>query len=106
MDEEKLSAEESQVLDALKEIIDPELGIDLVNLGLIYDVTVTGKHCDVTMTLTTMGCPIGNVLASQISQAVMSVPVVETCDLNLVWEPAWNIDMMSRYAKVALGVHG
>ena len=106
MDKKDLSAEELQVVAALEKVIDPELDVDLVDLGLIYDVTVTDKHCDVTMTLTTMGCPIGNVLASQISQAVMSVPVVETCDLNLVWEPAWNIVMMSRYAKVALGVHG
>lgn len=105
MDTDKLSPVESRVLAELEKVIDPELGIDIVNLGLIYGIKVTDEHCDLTMTLTTMGCPIGNVLANQISQAVMSADGVTTCDLELVWEPAWDISKMSRYAKVALGVH-
>lgn len=102
-----LSPIENNVMASLEDVIDPELGIDMVNLGLIYGIKVdeTG-HCVVTMTLTTMGCPLGNLLADSITDAVTSVEGVNTCDINLVWEPAWSIDRMSRFAKVALGIHG
>lgn len=105
--EKQFSPVENKVMAALEDVIDPELGIDMVNLGLIYDIKVDDKgHCVITMTLTTMGCPLGNLLADSITEAVTSVDGVETCDINLVWEPAWSIDRMSRFAKVALGIHG
>ncbi|AKP64376.1 hypothetical protein FC99_GL000604 [Levilactobacillus koreensis JCM 16448] len=98
---------ESKVMTSLEDVIDPELGIDMVNLGLIYDINVDDEgHCIVTMTLTTMGCPLGNLLADQINQAVMGVDGVTACEIDLVWEPAWDMDKMSRFAKVALGIHG
>ena len=104
--DKKLSPVENKVLAALEDVIDPELGIDMVNLGLIYKINVDDKgNCVITMTLTTMGCPIGNLLADSISEAVTSVEGVNTCDIDLVWEPAWSIDWMSRFAKVALGIH-
>ncbi|AYM01624.1 metal-sulfur cluster assembly factor [Levilactobacillus yiduensis] len=106
LDEEKqLTPAESQVMKALEMVIDPELGIDLVNLGLIYDVTVTGDTCRVDMTLTTMGCPLTHVLDEAIKQVVTAVEGVEHCEINLVWEPAWDMAKMTRYAKVALGIH-
>ncbi|MCT4456024.1 metal-sulfur cluster assembly factor [Lactiplantibacillus paraplantarum] len=102
-----LSPVEDAVMKSLEQVIDPELGVDMVNLGLIYGVDVDDNgSCTVTMTLTTMGCPLGNLLASQINQAIMSVDGVKDCELDLVWEPAWGIDKMSRFAKVALGIHG
>lgn len=98
---------ENKVMDALEDVIDPELGIDLVNLGLIYDVKVDDKGiCTVTMTLTTMGCPLGNLLNESITKAVTSVDGVNECKINLVWEPVWDISRMSRFAKIALGIHG
>ncbi|MFQ9705771.1 MAG: metal-sulfur cluster assembly factor [Limosilactobacillus pontis] len=98
---------ENKVMDALEKVIDPELGIDLVNLGLIYDVKVDDDgNCTVTMTLTTMGCPLGDVLNEKITAAVMSVDGVTSCKINLVWEPVWDISRMSRFAKIALGIHG
>ncbi|MCH3922762.1 MULTISPECIES: metal-sulfur cluster assembly factor [Limosilactobacillus] len=101
------SAIENQVMDALEKVIDPELGIDLVNLGLIYDVRVDDQGtCTVTMTLTTMGCPLGDILNRDITSAVLSVDGVDDCKINLVWEPAWDISRMSRFAKIALGIHG
>ncbi|MTV81823.1 metal-sulfur cluster assembly factor [Secundilactobacillus folii] len=104
---EKFSPIENKVMTALEDVIDPELGIDMVNLGLIYDINVDDDgNCVVTMTLTTMGCPLGNLLADSITEAVTSVDGVKTCDINLVWEPAWDMDRMSRFAKVALGIHG
>lgn len=105
--EKPFSPIENKVMDALEEVIDPELGIDLVNLGLIYDVTVDDQgQCTVTMTLTTMGCPLGDFLNEAITNAVTSVDGIEKCDINLVWEPVWDISRMSRFAKVALGIHG
>ena len=98
---------ETKVMAALENVIDPELGIDMVNLGLIYDVQVyeEGK-CLITMTLTTMGCPLGDLLNSEINKAVKSVDGITECDINLVWEPAWDMSKMSRFAKIALGIHG
>ena len=98
---------ENKVMAALENVIDPELGSDLVNLGLIYDVQVyeEGK-CLITMTLTTMGCPLGDLLNSEINKAVKSVDGITECDINLVWEPAWDMSKMSRFAKIALGIYG
>jgi len=102
-----LSPVEDAVMKSLEGVIDPELGVDIVNLGLIYGVEVTADgNCTVTMTLTTMGCPLGNVLAGQINQAIVSVAGVKACELDLVWEPAWDMSKMTRFAKVALGIHG
>ncbi|KRL75127.1 metal-sulfur cluster assembly factor [Secundilactobacillus paracollinoides] len=111
MADEELGTEfspiENKAMTALEDVIDPELGIDMVNLGLIYDINVDDDGaCVVTMTLTTMGCPLGNLLNDQITQAIVSVDGVTACDINLVWEPAWDMDRMSRFAKVALGIHG
>jgi metal-sulfur cluster biosynthetic enzyme len=111
MVKEALGAEfspiENKVMESLEDVVDPELGIDMVNLGLIYDINVdaSGK-CLVTMTLTTMGCPLGNLLSDQITQSVLSVEGITDCKINLVWEPVWNMDRMSRFAKIALGIHG
>lgn len=95
-----------KVRAALGEVIDPELGVDLVNLGLIYGIDVDQQgSCTVTMTLTTMGCPIGDLLDRSINFAVKSVDGITDCQIHLVWEPAWTIDRMSKYAKIALGIH-
>lgn len=103
---DEFSPIENDVMTALQEVIDPELGIDLVNLGLIYDVVVKEKDCTITMTLTTMGCPLGDLLAQQIVDAVTSVDGIDSCQINLVWQPAWNMSMISRYGKISLGIHG
>ncbi|WP_251575046.1 metal-sulfur cluster assembly factor [Limosilactobacillus agrestimuris] len=103
--DKQLSANEQAIMTALKKVIDPELGIDLVNLGLIYGVDVDDDgNCIVTMTLTTMGCPISDVLYAMIKKAVLGTPQIETCKINLVWEPAWTPDKMSRFARIVLGV--
>ncbi|EEI20647.1 Fe-S protein maturation auxiliary factor SufT [Lentilactobacillus hilgardii] len=101
-----LSPIEQAAMASLQDVIDPELGVDLVNLGLIYNVSVDDTHCIVTMTLTTMGCPLGNLLTDQIKTAVTAVDGITTCKIHLVWDPVWDINKMSRFAKVALGIHG
>lgn len=103
---EEFSPIENDVMISLEDVIDPELGIDIVNLGLIYDVVVKEKDCTITMTLTTMGCPISNLLEQQIMDAATSVEGISKCQINLVWQPVWNVSMISRYGKISLGIHG
>lgn len=107
-DEEKktLSPVEAKVYQALEKVIDPELGIDIVNLGLIYGIKVDDQgKCVITMTYTMMGCPLSDYLNKTIMAAGQSVTEVQKCRINLVWEPTWNPSMMSRFAQMALGIH-
>lgn len=100
-------AEEHQelILELLMKVIDPELGIDVVNLGLIYEVIFddAGK-LTVIMTLTTMGCPLIDYIVGDIRYAMSHVPGVEEIDVELTFEPHWEISKMSRFAKIALGI--
>ncbi|MDV7719950.1 DUF59 domain-containing protein [Pediococcus ethanolidurans] len=89
----------------LSKVIDPEIGVDLVGLGLIYDVQVDEEGlCTVTMTLTMMGCPLTDVLNDAITEALMTADEVKKVRIDLVWEPIWTIDRMSREARVRLGM--
>ncbi|QUW21665.1 metal-sulfur cluster assembly factor [Sporosarcina sp. Marseille-Q4063] len=93
------------MLGAIENVIDPELGIDIVNLGLIYDVELDEEGtAKVTMTLTSMGCPMGPQIVANIKQELMELPEVKDVDVNIIWSPPWSKDNMSRYAKMALGV--
>ncbi len=95
------------MLGALENVIDPELGIDIVNLGLVYDVALDEAGvATVTMTLTSMGCPMGPQIVGNIKQELLELPEVKEVEVDVVWSPPWSKDMMSRYAKMALGVHG
>lgn len=94
------------IVQRLVTVIDPELHIDIVNLGLVYTIDLDNDGiCLIEMTLTTMGCPLTNVLADMVAKAVKEVPEVKNVDVEFVWEPAWTIDRMSRFAKLSLGVH-
>lgn len=93
------------ILGALETVIDPELGVDIVNLGLVYEVDLNDEGVAmITMTLTSMGCPLGPVIIDQIRTALFELPEVQDVDVNIVWNPPWSKDNMSRYAKMALGV--
>lgn len=95
-----------QAYEALSHVIDPELGIDLVNLGLIYDATLSPEGvCEITMTLTIVGCPLTDWLADSIHDALINLPGVKSIDIEITFEPAWNETMMSRAAKLQLGIH-
>lgn len=102
---EEIEAIKKEILSQLETVIDPELGIDIVNLGLIYgfELEKDGK-CTVNMTLTTMGCPLADVLTDQIHAALKEVSEITDVTVNLVWYPAWTTDRMSRYARIALGI--
>ncbi|MGX6977680.1 metal-sulfur cluster assembly factor [Vagococcus elongatus] len=94
-----------RILACLETVIDPELGIDIVNLGLIYGVELDENGlCTIKMTLTTMGCPLADVITEEIHEALSSIPEIRETDVKLVWYPAWTTDRMSRYARIALGI--
>ncbi|GAA0433166.1 metal-sulfur cluster assembly factor [Lentibacillus halophilus] len=96
---------QENILGGLENVIDPELGIDIVNLGLIYNVDLDDNGlCTVTMTLTAMGCPLAAHIEQDVRRAIADIPEVEEIDVNIVWDPPWDKDKMSRYAKIALGI--
>lgn len=92
-----------QVFDALRVVEDPELGMDIVELGLLYDAEVEGPAVHVTYSLTSMGCPVGPFIEQQIREVVEGMEGVETVDAELTWEPPWSPERMSDDAKFILG---
>lgn len=103
--EEDVAKIKNRILEALETVIDPELGIDIVNLGLVYEIRFEQNgHTEIDMTLTTMGCPLADLLTDQIHDAMRGIPEVINTEVKLVWYPAWSVDKMSRYARIALGI--
>ena len=93
-----------EVVDALRAVEDPELGMDIVELGLLYDVEVQGKSVKVTHSLTSMGCPAGPMIQEDIDAVVRgNFPDVEQVELELTWDPPWTPERMSDDAKFILG---
>ena len=92
-----------EVEEALTNVIDPELGLDFVELGLIYGVDVTGSDVHVTFTLTSPGCPIGPQVSEQIEEFVGELDDVEEVTSTMTFSPPWTPDRMSEDAKFALG---
>lgn len=93
------------IIEALKEIYDPEIPVNIYDLGLIYGVEVTDNgHAVVTMTLTTPNCPVAESMPAEVELRVSAVPGVSTADVNLVWDPAWDPQKMSDDAKLELGM--
>ena len=92
------------VLDALKEIYDPEIPVNIYDLGLIYGVEVDEGHAVVTMTLTTPHCPVAESMPAEVELRVSAVPGIATADVNLVWDPPWDPQKMSDDAKLELGM--
>ncbi|MBP2623067.1 metal-sulfur cluster assembly factor [Streptococcus oricebi] len=103
---EEIDAIKNRILESLEQVIDPELGIDIVNLGLIYEIRFNGENgeTEIDMTLTTMGCPLADLLTDQIHDALRTLPEVSKVEVKLVWYPAWTVEKMSRYARIALGI--
>ncbi|AND79145.1 metal-sulfur cluster assembly factor [Streptococcus pantholopis] len=103
--EEEVAHIKDRILEALEMVIDPELGIDIVNLGLVYEIRFEDSgYTEIDMTLTTMGCPLADLLTDQIYDVMKAIPEVTETKVKLVWTPAWNIEKMSRYARIALGI--
>ena len=96
-------ASEEEVYEALEEVIDPELGLDFVSLGLVYDVDVEDSEVFVTFSLTTPACPIGPQVSEQMREFVGELDGVEKVHPKMVFDPPWSPEMMSEDAKFALG---
>jgi metal-sulfur cluster biosynthetic enzyme len=94
---------EEDVTEALSNVIDPELGLDFVELGLVYDVNIDGGKVDITFTLTTPACPIGPQVSEQMKEFVGEIDGVEEVVPTMVFTPPWTPDKMSEDAKFALG---
>ena len=94
----------ARVMEGLKEVHDPELGINIVDLGLVYDVSIDDDTVHVTYTLTTMGCPIGPLIEEQIRRMIEPIEGVDQVDAEMVLSPPWTPDKMSEEAKAALGM--
>lgn len=91
------------VREALENVIDPELGLDFVELGLVYDIEIEGSEVNITFTLTSPGCPIGPQVSEQMDEFVGDLPGIEKVNTKMVFTPAWTPDLMSEDAKFALG---
>lgn len=92
------------VIAALKEIFDPEIPVNIYDLGLIYGVDVTDGHVVVTMTLTTPHCPVAESMPAEVELRVGAVPGAGDVEVNLVWDPPWDPQLMSDEAKLELGM--
>lgn len=105
----KKKEEKEQIIEriilALKEVYDPEIPVNIYDLGLIYTVDINAEgHVDVQMTLTTPGCPVAQTFPGTVEQAVNQVDGVNDCTVELVWEPPWTQDRMTEAARLELGI--
>ena len=93
------------VILALKTVFDPEIPVNIYDLGLIYDVAVDAEnHINIQMTLTSPGCPVAQTFPGTVEQAVNKVEGVSDCTVELVWEPTWTQERMSEAARLELGI--
>ncbi len=95
---------EETVLENLKQIIDPEIGINIVDMGLIYGVDIQAETVDITMTLTSPGCPAGGQLVNGTQHVTQQLDGIDEVNVNVVWTPRWTPEMMSEEAKDELGI--
>ena len=94
---------EEIVLEQIKQVIDPDLGLNIVDMGLIYGVDINDDIVDITMTLTSPGCPAAPQLLNGSQTVVQQLDGVEEVNINVVWTPPWDPEMMSEEAKLELG---
>ena len=98
--------DQEAILDALRQVKDPELNLNVVDLGLIYSCEIldAGRRVEIKMTLTAPGCGMGPILAQDVQQRIESLPEVETAAVEVVFDPPWNQNMMSEAARLELGL--
>jgi metal-sulfur cluster biosynthetic enzyme len=104
--EQKPAVTEDAIREELKNVVDPEIGLDVVSLGLIYDVKIDGGHVDVVMTLTSPGCPVAGPFMASVQSAVSQLPGVTDCHVDLTFSPPWDPrTMASDEAKMMMGFY-
>ena len=94
----------NKIIDEIRKIYDPELPVNIYELGLIYDIKVIGRKAEIKMTLTTPNCPVAESLPKEVKESVMQVEEIDDVDLKLVWDPHWTKDMMSDAARLELNL--
>ena len=97
-------ADKAAIIAALETVQDPEIPVNIYELGLIYDIQVKGRKAEIKMTLTTPNCPVAESLPKEVKEGAMQVEEIDDVDLQLVWEPPWTKDMMSDAAKLELNL--
>lgn len=95
---------EERVLESLSDVYDPEIPIDIVNLGLIYGLDIEGRKVKVRMTMTSPGCPASTQIVNESKMLIEEIPGVEEVDIDVVWDPPWDPSKMSEEAKESLGM--
>ena len=93
-----------QIVEKLKTVYDPEIPVDIYELGLIYDVKLDGKKASLDMTLTSPHCPVAETLPMQVRRTVEEIPELEEVEVKIVWEPPWDKSKMSEAARLELGL--
>jgi FeS assembly SUF system protein len=99
------SPTEKQIIEAIQTVYDPEIHVNIYDLGLIYGIEIDGTTVKVKMTLTSAFCPAAESLPSEVKEAILEVEEVENVELDIVWEPPWTQDKMSDEAKLELGIY-
>ena len=93
-----------KVIEEIKKIYDPEIPVNIYELGLIYDISIKDKDVSIKMTLTTPNCPVAESLPKEVKDSILEIKEVNNVDLDLVWDPPWNKSMMSEAAKLELNL--
>ena len=93
-----------KIINEIKKIYDPEIPVNIYELGLIYDIKVDDNNVEVKMTLTSPNCPVAESLPKEVKDSILKIKDVKDVDLKLVWAPPWNQDMMSEAAKLELNI--
>ena len=94
----------NKIITEIKKIYDPEIPVNIYELGLIYDISIKDKDVSVKMTLTTPNCPVAESLPKEVKDSILEIKEVSKVDLDLVWEPPWDKSMMSEAAKLELNL--
>ncbi len=95
---------EKVVLEALRQVVDPEIDCNIVDLGLVYSVAIDGAVVRIRMTLTTQGCPMHESIAWGVKNALLNLEGVEDAEVEIVWDPPWHPSMMSQYGRARVGL--
>ena len=103
MENNENNISKEQVIDALKGVFDPEIPVDIYEMGLVYDIKTNGSNVLILMTLTSPSCPAAQSIPLDVQDKVGRVPGVEKVDVEIVWDPPWGMEMMSEVAKLELG---
>lgn len=96
--------DEPLILETLRQVVDPEIDCNIVDLGLIYGIKIEGSTVRVQMTLTTQGCPMHESIAAGVKNALLNLEGVEEAEVEVVWDPPWNPSMMSDYGRGRVGL--